>query len=232
MPGARRQGRGGPLGAHAVEQVHQRARGPGRLARAPHVQERARGADARRLAHGGRNLQASLRRPRGPRRPRPLRRAQEHRHRRDQLQEGPQVHDRGGGPRPQQGRVGREGPRQETAQRLPRPAHARAASRHRGRHRRRGALDRRRRRGAPARGRARRRPLPRRQLGHRRARRAEEARVERGQVEARAQAAPGTPQEGRGGIPRTRPDRSRGSGSRCSGTPRTSPRGRRRRSRG
>ena len=94
MPGARGQGGGGPAGPRRREQVHQRVRGHRGVAGAPHVQERAGRADARRLAHRGRDMRPRRGRPGGPRRPRQARRAEAHRRRRDRLQRAP-VHDRG-----------------------------------------------------------------------------------------------------------------------------------------
>ena len=163
----------------------------------------------------------------------PPRRAALDRRRRDRLQQGPQVLDRGGRPRPRKGRAGLRRARQAPAQRLPRPAHGGAARRQRG-HRRRRAPDRRRGRGEGPRRRARRGPLPRRLPGDRRPRRAETPLVcvEGGRVEARAQAPPRAPAQGRAGP--SRPGRAGEGprGSRCSRTPRTSRRGRPRRSRG
>lgn len=72
----------------------------GRVARAPHARERARRAHARGLAHRGRHLLEGRGVARGGGRARTPRRAQVHRDRRDQLQEGPQVHDGRRRPRP------------------------------------------------------------------------------------------------------------------------------------
>lgn len=157
VPGARRQGGGGPVGALGVEQVHLVLRGPGGLAGAAHVPQRPRRAHEGGLARRGRDMRPRGGLARGGRRAGPVRRAALDRRRRDRLQEGPQVHDRGGRPRPRKGRVDLRRARQAPAQRLPRPAHGGAARRHRGRHRRR-ALDRRRGRREAARRRARRGP--------------------------------------------------------------------------
>ena len=88
VPRARRQGRGAALGALGPEQVHRGVRGPGRVARPAHVQERPRRAHARRLAHRGRHMLPRGRLARGDRRAGPLRRPALDRRRRDQLQEG------------------------------------------------------------------------------------------------------------------------------------------------
>ena len=100
VPRARREGRGGALGALGGEQVRLGLRGPGRVARAPHARERARRARARGLAHRGRHLPGGRGVARGGGRARTPRRAQARRDRRDQLQEGPQARDGRRRPRP------------------------------------------------------------------------------------------------------------------------------------
>ena len=121
------------MGALGVEQVHLVLRGPGGLAGAAHVQERPRRAHEGGLAHRRRDMRPRGGLARGGQRAGQVRRPALDRRRRDQLQEGPQVHDRGGRPRPGKGRVGLRRPRQAPAQRLLRPAHRRPARRHRGR---------------------------------------------------------------------------------------------------
>ena len=110
----------------------------------------------RRVAQRGRRVQARLRRAGGRARRLEVRRRAPHRHRRDVVQEGPQVRHGGRRPRPRLPHLGARGHRQGRAQPVPRRAHARAEARHRGGDRRRREVDK-------AAGQA---PLPQREVGH------------------------------------------------------------------
>ena len=84
-----------------------------RVAGGQHVQDRGRGADADRVAHGRLDLRA--RHGRGAARGRPARRPQAHRDRRDQPSQGPALPDRRRLPRQRPAGVGRAGPRPHDA---------------------------------------------------------------------------------------------------------------------
>ena len=71
----------------------------------------------------------------------PARRAQVHRHRRDQLPQGTQLHDRGRRPRARQGRVGPRGVRRGRAETLLRTAWSRTLQGHQAGVLRRGEMD-------------------------------------------------------------------------------------------
>lgn len=143
------------------------------------LQDRHGRAHAHRLGERRRHMQARLRRAR--RRGRgPLRRPGPHRHRRDFVQEGPQVHDGRARPRRQPRGLVREGAREGRAQALLRAAQRGSEGQHTGGDGRRRALD------SGARGvllpqrREGHGPLPRRELDDRRRRRAAQAGLEEG----------------------------------------------------
>lgn len=155
LPGARRAHRGRPLGA-ARGALHARLRGLGGVAGGPLHRLGGLRARPRRVARRGRRVQARLRRAGGRARRLEVRRRAPHRHRRDVVQEGPQVRHGGRRPRPRLPHLGARGHRQGRAQPVPRRARARAEARHRGGDRRRREVDK-------AAGQA---PLPQREVGH------------------------------------------------------------------
>lgn len=189
------------MGALGGEQVHPRLRGPGRMARLRLQQERGLGAHAGRLAHRGRRMRPRRRRPRRPRGRLQARRPEADRDRRDELQEGPPLHDRRRRPRQRMRGVVREGARQGAARGVRRRARRRARRGRRGRHRRRRALDRRRGGRAHAGRRARDRPVPRGVVVHGRPRRPPQAGVARCEGGRRGRSAAGA------GPGRARPHR-------------------------
>ena len=121
--------RGRPLGAAQLA-LHARLRGLGGVPRGALHGLRGLRARSRRVAQRRRHLQARLRRARGGARRLEVRRRAPHRHRRDLVQEGPQVHHGGRRPRPRLPDLGARGHRQGGARAVPRRAHARAEARH------------------------------------------------------------------------------------------------------
>lgn len=85
------------------ERVHARFRTADGASERARAQKRGEPADAHGLEERGPGMQTGRRRPASGAGAGPVRRAAFHRRGRDQLQEGPQVHDRGRRPRP--GRV-------------------------------------------------------------------------------------------------------------------------------
>lgn len=130
----------GAVGAPQVA-LHARLRELGRVPCGAVLHVRRRQDSAGRVAQRGRDLQARLRRDRGPEGRGQVRRPAQDRHRRNKLQEGPQVPHRRRRPRPGMPRLGARGLRQGGAEPLPRRAHPRAGEGHRGRHRRRRQVD-------------------------------------------------------------------------------------------
>ena len=95
LPRAWSDGGRGAVGA-ARRGAHVRVRRPGGVAGGADVEDGGGAADARRVAHGRGDRGPGRRRREG--RGGPVGRPAPHRHRRDQLQEGPQVPDRRGRP--------------------------------------------------------------------------------------------------------------------------------------
>ena len=174
-------------------------------ARAP---QRGIGADARRLEERGPGPQTGRRRSQGRAERGPVRRSAFHRRGRDQLQEGPQVHDGRRRPRPGTRHLDAPRPRGEGVRPVLPTAHARTARIHPCHHRRRGAVDRRVRVPLVPHGRTHPRRVPHRQLGDRRARQGPHRRMARDQEERRRRK-------------RARKIRSKEPAGRCSRTKRT-----------
>ncbi|KFI56757.1 hypothetical protein BCAL_0364, partial [Bifidobacterium callitrichos DSM 23973] len=209
VPRARGDGRDGAVGAQE-ERVHARLRAAGRVVERARAQKRRVGADAHRLEERGPRVQKGRRRPAGRTGGGPVRPSAFHRRGRDQLPQGPQVHDRGRRPRPRQGRMDARGARGEGVRPVLRDAHRGAARLHPGRHRRRGPVDRRVRVPLVPAGRTHPRRVPHRVLGDRRARQGTNRRMARGPEERRRQKGREGPGQGRqmgAAEERGRPDR-------------------------